>query len=381
MRDGIPTCEDFEPGGQCTACDEACDPLRANLCAGRACRCGEGAACDPGGDAPFCAGDRCVECGEDGHCGGDGVCVDHMCVQCRGVTPHVATVLPPGGDASLIYVARVDPDAEPRVIELTRRSAANDILIPHPPMDGTQLEPHGLALHPDSPVAAVIQGRQIHLAPLDGGPHTSIDERPDVSLLFRVWFAPDADDDGQPDLIARANRVGGGQTLHHIPLPFDPDDVWHTLTDDAIEPLARSFLGGEVAIGEFLPGRTLLVTSTTGDMQPDLVIADYPSLNVLQIIERPRPESVYGSTLSVVPGLGGDRDGLLVGVRLEGEDPADAELLVFAEDGPSIVVDEATPLPDAEAICAAVHPRRADGTYRVLTSEAQLKSVKLFSIR
>ncbi|MCA9544172.1 MAG: hypothetical protein KC613_07265, partial [Myxococcales bacterium] len=79
---GAPACQNATTN-DCTACaDGACDPLRANLCAGRTCLCGAEAACDPQSNTPKCIVDQNgASCGcevdgdcESGNCLGNGTC-------------------------------------------------------------------------------------------------------------------------------------------------------------------------------------------------------------------------------------------------------------------------------------------------------------------
>ncbi|MHC4836566.1 MAG: hypothetical protein ACYTF3_00040 [Planctomycetota bacterium] len=80
-------CEATGPGNgqQCEACDVACVVLETNRCAGRNCRCGNGAPCDE--PNPVCDDEAgtCVECTTDVHCNGrpgGGQCVDNICRPC-----------------------------------------------------------------------------------------------------------------------------------------------------------------------------------------------------------------------------------------------------------------------------------------------------------
>ncbi len=78
--DGIPGCRATDFAVECEACGVPCDPVTADNCTDRACRCGEAAACADG--TPFCVDSVCVECVADGDCGDGTICVDNVCRAC-----------------------------------------------------------------------------------------------------------------------------------------------------------------------------------------------------------------------------------------------------------------------------------------------------------
>ncbi|HEX4336597.1 MAG TPA: hypothetical protein VH062_11825 [Polyangiaceae bacterium] len=70
---------------QCGACGvSACDPLVANACSGRACKCGTGAPCTGTGTSRFCVGTACAECRADADCTNPAapLCEGNACVGC-----------------------------------------------------------------------------------------------------------------------------------------------------------------------------------------------------------------------------------------------------------------------------------------------------------
>jgi hypothetical protein len=70
---------------KCTACTGgACNPLLANSCSNRGCRCGTGAACSGTGGAQFCVGGACQECRSDADCttAAEPLCEGGLCVRC-----------------------------------------------------------------------------------------------------------------------------------------------------------------------------------------------------------------------------------------------------------------------------------------------------------
>jgi hypothetical protein len=74
----------------CSACTSgACNPLLANNCANRACRCGTGAACTGTGDTSFCISGACRECRSDADCGNaaEPLCEGNVCVRCDQAVP------------------------------------------------------------------------------------------------------------------------------------------------------------------------------------------------------------------------------------------------------------------------------------------------------